>query len=471
MTEKYQLSLQQKMMFLAVLSAIFLAAMDQTVVATALPTIAKDLHALAHLPWVITAYLLSSTVSLPIYGKLGDLIGRKKVLFFAVGFFLCGSILSGLAWNLTSLVLFRALQGLGGGGILVTAIASISDFLPLEQRGKYQGLVGAAFGLATLAGPFLGGFLVQHIGWRWIFYVNIPFGVFCLAMIQWAFPQREPLAVPMDWVGGLSLFFGISAIVLLIELGNGVWIGPLLLVLVFSAWGFFGRSHRHAEPILPLRFFHHQTFRASVIVSFFVGVSMLGSISFLPTYYQKVRGFTPTQSGLEMLFLLVGILATSIFSGRWISRHKKFRVFPLLGTLMTALALGWLSMLSLTTPLWQIDAALVLLGIGLGSTMQVMVLSAQWALPHKHLGVATSTVSLFRSLGGTLGVAGFGAVFTYFLTQDRAGKSIPEQIVHALHWDFGIAAILMLAAFSAAWGLEEMHTLMAKRLSLGEPRT
>jgi len=465
MTEPYRLSLTQKTMFLAVLSAIFLAAMDQTVVATALPTIARDLHALAHLPWVITAYLLSSTVSLPIYGKLGDLMGRKKVLSFAVGFFLLGSILSGLAWNLQSLVLFRALQGLGGGGILVTAIASISDFIPLEQRGKYQGLVGAAFGLATLIGPFLGGLVVQHLGWRWIFYINIPFGIFSLAIIQWAFPKVEHGRIPFDAVGALALFFGLTALVLLVELGgNSVWRWPLGLVLLLCLWGLFVQSPRHREPILPLVFFRHKTFSASVLVSFFVGAAMLGSISFLPAYYQAVRGFSPTQSGLEMLFLLVGMLLTSVFSGRWISKHQNFRIFPLLGTLFTALALWLLSHLGTTTPFWRIDGALILLGVGLGSTMQVMVLSAQWALPHRHLGVATSTVSLFRSMGGTLGVAGFGAVFTHFVgNSSPTGRAVPQHIVSAMHWDFGIAAALTLVAFVAAWNLEDLSTLMGRR--------
>ncbi|MEL5848293.1 MAG: MDR family MFS transporter [Candidatus Igneacidithiobacillus chanchocoensis] len=468
MTTAYRLSIAQKSMFFAVLSAIFLAAMDQTVVATALPTIARDLHGLAHLPWVITAYLLSSTVSLPIYGKVGDLIGRKVVLSFAVAFFLVGSIFSGLAWNLDSLVLFRALQGLGGGGILVTAIASISDFLPLQQRGKYQGLVGAAFGLATLIGPFLGGFVVQHFGWRWIFYLNIPFGIFCLGVIQWAFPKREKKDLALDWIGAASLFFGLTALVFLVELGRqDAWLWPLLLVFLVSLWGIFIGSPRHPEPILPLGFFRHKTFSASVIVSFFVGTAMLGSISFLPTYYQAVRGYTPTQSGLEMLYLLVGMLLTSTISGRWISKHQKFRIFPIFGTLLTAIALWLLSHITLHTPFWQIDIALIFLGIGLGSTMQVMVLSAQWALPHRHLGVATSTVSLFRSMGGTLGVAAFGAVFTHFVGQDL-GKAEPQQIVHALHWDFGAAAALTLLAFFFAWNLEELDTLMAQRQARGE---
>ena len=342
--QSFHLSLRQKGMFLAVLSAIFLAAMDQTVVATALPTIARDLHGLAHLPWVITAYLLSSTVTLPIYGKVGDLVGRKKVLLFAVTFFLLGSILSGFSWSLWSLVAFRALQGIGGGGIIVTAVASISDFIPLQQRGKYQGLVGAAFGLATLVGPFLGGFLVQEVGWRWIFYVNIPFGIYCLAIIAWIFPNRAREKVAFDKMGALSLLAGLTSLVLLVELGvDGIISGILLVVLIASLIGVLRHSQRHSEPILSLRFFRHRTFSISVAVSFFVGVALLGSVSFLPTYYQDVRGFTPTQSGLEMLYLLAGMLITSIVIGRLISHLGSFRWFHIMGTACMALALGLLS--------------------------------------------------------------------------------------------------------------------------------
>ncbi|MGE0048011.1 MAG: MDR family MFS transporter [Acidithiobacillus sp.] len=460
-TSTYRLSFTQKSMFLAVLSAIFLAAMDQTVVATALPTIAKQLHALAHLPWVITAYLLASTVMLPIYGKMGDLLGRKSVLIFAVGAFLAGSALSGAAWNLDTLVLFRGLQGLGGGGILVSAVASISDFIPLEQRGKYQGLVGAAFGLATLVGPLLGGFVVEQWGWRWIFYLNLPFGLFCLSVIQWAFPKVDHRSVSFDWAGSVSLVVGLTALILFVDLPSGIFrygIGILFLLtlLVLTQW-----SAKHPEPIFPLQFFRHRTFTASVIVSFFVGISMLGSISFLPTYFQVVRELTPTESGLQMLFLLAGMLFTSITSGRWISKHQRFRFFPIVGTLLIAISLVLLSRISVDTPIGLIDACLLLLGIGLGSTMQVMVLSAQWALPHRHLGVATSTVSLFRSMGGTLGVAGFGAVFTHFV--GHSSHAHPEKIVLALHWDFMVSAVLVFFGFLAAWNLEELSVLKERR--------
>ncbi len=461
----HSLTLTQKIMFLAVLSAIFLAAMDQTVVSTALPTIARDLHGLAYLPWIVTAYLWTSTVALPVYGKLGDMLGRKRMLWLAVAIFLLGSLLSGLSWSLPALIAFRAFQGVGGGGILVIAIASIADFIPLEQRGRYQGLVGAAFGLATLVGPFLGGFLVENLGWRWIFYVNVPFGLATLVIIGRAFPTVAPRPGSFDWIGALALFLGLSAIIMGLELhANPPWSELLVAVMLLSFLLWWRQSGKVANPIIPLHFFRYRTFWVSTLVSFFVGMAMLGTLSFLPTYYQEVRGLSPTQSGLQLLFLLAGMMVTSILSGRWISKYQRFRAFPIIGTFLTAVSLGMLTLLTAHTPFWQIHAALILLGIGLGSTMQVMILSAQWTLPHQHLGVATSTVSLFRSMGGTIAVAGFGTVFTRFVAQaQQHGQDIPATIVHALHWDFAIAAGLIFLAFVASWWLEELDVLRKRR--------
>lgn len=335
---------------------------------------------------------------------------------------------------------------------------------------EVQGLVGAAFGLATLVGPFLGGFLVQEVGWRWIFYVNIPFGIYCLAIIAWIFPNHSHENVPLDLVGALSLLAGLTSLVLLVELGvDGIISGILLVVLIASLIGVLRHSQRHSEPILSLRFFRHRTFSISVAVSFFVGVALLGSVSFLPTYYQDVRGFTPTQSGLEMLYLLAGMLITSIVIGRLISHLGSFRWFPIMGTACMALALALLSRIGQSTSFWYIDGALVLLGVGLGSTLQVMILSAQWSLPHRHLGVATSTVSLFRSLGGTLGVAAFGAVFTHFL-QVAGGNPLQRQaaIVQSLHWDFGLSAALTLIAVTIALWLEDLEQLQEKKMGMGK---
>ncbi len=467
-TPLHNLTTAQKLMFFAVVSSIFLAALDQTVVSTALPRIALDFHALSRLPWVVTGYLLTSTVSLPVYGKLGDLIGRKTMLLVAVVIFLLGSMLSGLAWSMDSLVFFRSLQGLGGGGIIVTAIASISDFIPLEERSRYQGFIGAGFGLAMLVGPFLGGLLVQTVGWRWIFYLNLPTGILSLYVIKSAFPERKQAKTTFDYWGTAGIVSSLTALVLLVEGIPGFWSQFWLALLLTAGLALFvWRGIQHHDPIIPLHFFRHRTFNSSVVVSFFVGVAMLGSLSFLPTYFQTVRGLNPTVSGLQLLFMLVGMVFTSVLVGRWTSKHKRFRYFPIVGTMLAAMALAILATISQITPFWEIHIALVLLGTGLGSTMQMVVLSAQWALPHRHLGVATSTTTLFRSIGGTLGVAGFGRLFSAYV---KAGppNEVATRIVAALHWNFGIAAVLLLLAFLAAWGLEDMPVLMARRASGGK---
>ncbi len=468
--KNFQLDWSARLMFVAILSSIFLAAMDQTVVSTALPTIARDLHGLAKLPWIVTAYLLTSTVCLPVYGKLGDLLGRKYLLQSAVLLFLAGSALSGLAQNIDQLILFRALQGIGGGGLLVTAIASISDFIPVTQRGRYQGLVGAAFGLATLIGPFLGGFIVETLSWRWIFYINVPIGIFALLVIGAAFPKPVPqLEWIMDIWGTILLITGLSALVLFASVAGPVlaWNAPelwLLLTLgLVSFVGFFIFEKRHPQPLLPLAFFRFRTFTLSVTLSFFVGLAMLGSISFLPIYLQEVRHFSPTMSGLELLYLLVGMLTMSILAGRRISHKQRYREFPIVGALLITVSLGWLSRLGARTPMWHIDGALVLLGLGLGMTMQVLVLSAQLAIPHRHLGVATSTVTLFRSMGGTLGVAAFGAVFSGLMTGVASSAQHAAMIVQTLRTDFLIAASFSLAAFVGAWFLEDMQMLLKRR--------
>ncbi|WP_414039788.1 MDR family MFS transporter [Acidithiobacillus sp. M4-SHS-6] len=466
----FRLDWAARLMFVAILSSIFLAAMDQTVVSTALPTIARDLHGLAKLPWIVTAYLLTSTVCLPVYGKLGDLLGRKYLLQSAVLLFLAGSALSGLAQDIDELIVFRAIQGIGGGGLLVTAIAAISDFIPVTQRGRYQGLVGATFGLATLIGPFLGGFIVETLSWRWIFYINVPIGIFALLVIGAAFPKPERTAEwIMDVWGTVLLITGLSAMVLFASVAGPVldWNSPALWLLLAlglgSFTGFFLFERRHPQPLLPLAFFRFRTFTLSVTLSFFVGVAMLGSISFLPIYLQDVRHFSPTMSGLELLYLLFGMLAMSILAGRRISYRQRYREFPIMGAVLITLSLGWLSRLGEQTPMWHIDGALVLLGLGLGMTMQVLVLSAQLAIPHRHLGVATSTVTLFRSMGGTLGVAAFGAVFSGLMAGVTSSAEHAAMIVQTLRTDFLIAASFSLAAFIGAWFLEDMSTLLKKR--------
>ncbi len=467
---KFRLDWPAKLMLIAVMSSIFLAAMDQTIVSTALPTIARDLHGISRLPWIVTAYMLTSTVCLPVYGKLGDVFGRKSLLQFSIVLFLAGSALSGLAQNIDELILFRAVQGIGGGGLLVTAIASISDFIPVTERGRYQGLMGAAFGLATLIGPFLGGFIVETLSWRWIFYINLPMGVFALFVVGAAFPKTARQADwRMDIWGSVLLISGLSSLVLFASLAGPVlpFQSPLLWMVlalgISSFGGFFYFEKRHPHPLLPLEFFRFRTFSLSVILSFFVGLAMLGSISFLPIYLQDVRGYTPTDSGLEMLYLLLGMMLMSLLTGRHISHKQRYKQFPIIGALFITTALGGLSQSGQHTPMWYLDGTLILLGFGLGMTMQVLVLSAQLAIPQKNLGVATSTVSLSRSMGGTLGVAAFGAVFSGLLSQATAPTEQSPQIVNALHTDFLFAAGFSLLAFLGTWFLEDMHILLEKR--------
>ncbi len=471
----FRLDWPAKIMLLAVLSSIFLAAMDQTVVSTALPTIARDLHALKDLPWVVTAYLLTSTVCLPVYGKLGDLIGRKPLLQAAILLFLAGSALAGLSQNMPELIMLRALQGIGGGGLLVTALASISDFIPITERGRYQGLVGGAFGLATLVGPFLGGFIVEHLSWRWIFYINIPVGAAAFVVVTAAFPRpaREP-GIAVDVPGMVLLTTSLSLLVLFASLSGPVlpWRSPLPWILLGTALAllvaFFAVERRHPEPVLPLAFFRFRTFAFSAAIAFFVGGAMLGSVSFLPLYLQAVRGLTPTRSGLELLFLLVGMLAMSILSGRLISRRQRYRLFPIAGALLITAALFQFSRLTATMPLWHLDATLIVLGVGLGMTMQVLVLSAQITVAHRHLGVATSTISLFRSMGGTLGVATFGGILATFLrgVPRTDPAAAPALIVQGLRTDFAIATVFGIVAFAGTWFLEEMHILVERRKAL-----
>ncbi len=468
--ETFRLDWSARLMLIAVLSSIFLVAMDQTVVSTALPTIVHDLNGLAELPWIVTAYLLTSTVFLPVYGKLGDVLGRKYLLQLAILLFLAGSALSGLAQNIYELILFRALQGAGGGGLMVTAIASISDFIPLTRRGRYQGLIGAVFGLATLVGPLLGGVIVELLNWRWIFYINVPIGVFSLAVIGAAFPKPStPAHWAMDAWGTLFLVTGLSAIVLFASLAGPVlpWSSPWLWLIfvsgLISSIGFFIFEKRHPHPLLPLAFFKFRTFTLSVAMSFFAGLAMLGSTSFLPIYLQDVRHFSPTESGLELLYLLIGTLVTSILSGRQISRKQRYKEFPILGSFLITAALGGLSRIDGHTPLWYLAGTLTVLGLGLGMTTQVLVLSAQLAVPHKNLGVATSTVTLFRSMGGTLGVAAFGAVFSGLMANTAAPAEHSALIIRTLHTDFLVAAVFSLTAFLGAWFLEDMQVLLRTR--------
>ncbi|WP_175766222.1 MDR family MFS transporter [Burkholderia ambifaria] len=409
----------------ALLLVMLLSALDQTIVSTALPTIVGELGGLDQLSWVVTAYLLSSTVVLPLYGKLGDLYGRKIVLFLA------GSALCGIAQDMTQLIVLRALQGFGGGGLMVVTMAAIGDLVPPERRARYQGMFGGVYGLATIVGPLLGGFLVEHLSWRWIFTINLPLGALALAVIGIVFrPHTAHVKHRIDYMGAAFLATALTCVILFTSEGGSLlpWSSPQLwmtLVLGLVALGGFVYEERlAAEPIMPLELFRQRTFVLMSLIGFVVGIALFGSVTFIPLYLQVVKGSTPSQAGMQLLPMMGGMLAMSIASGRLISRFGTYRPFPIAGTLLGGIAMALLSTLSLDTPLHTMYAYMALLGIGLGMVMPVLTLAVQNTVEFRHMGVATSGATLFRSIGGSLGVAAFGALFSHGL-QSRIAQALP----------------------------------------------
>jgi len=472
----------------ALMLVMFLAALDQTIVSTALPTIVSDLGGLRWLSWVVTAYLLASTVVVPLYGKFGDLYGRKRVLQIAIALFLFGSALCGLAQDMTQLILFRTLQGLGGGGLMVVAMAAIGDVIPPAERGRYQGLFGGVFGLATVVGPLIGGFLVEHLSWHWIFFINLPLGLLAVLVIGSVFrPPVAPVKHVVDYIGAFFLTVTLGALVLITSLGGSLlpWASLdvlcLALFAVIGLVGFVFEQRRAAEPIMPLHLFRHRTFVLAGFIGLIVGVSLFGSVTFLPLYMQVVKDASPTSAGLQMLPLMGGLLVVSAITGRLISRWGRYRVFPIIGTLLQVIALGLLSRLELDTPMWRMNLYMGLLGAGLGMVMQVLILAVQNSVERRHMGVATSGATLFRSIGGSVGVSVFGALFSHalldslpsdFAAASGVAASLSPTAVHALaapqqhayleafcaamHGVFLLAAIVTCVAFALSWLLREV---------------
>jgi EmrB/QacA subfamily drug resistance transporter len=467
-----------RLIFGALLLVLLLASLDQTIVSTALPTIVGDLGGISKLSWVVTAYLLASTVAGPLYGKLGDLYGRKVVLQSAIVIFLVGSALCGASQDMVELIVFRALQGLGGGGLIVVTIAVIGDIVPLRERGRYQGLFGAVFGVSTVVGPLLGGFIVDHFSWRWIFYVNLPVGLVALGVIAVAFQSRTATTQRrIDYLGAALLAGSLAAIVLYTSLGGTTYAwgsAPMIALAVAGIAGlgaFVLAERRAAEPILPLALFRNGVFRVSSVIGFIAGLALFGAVSYMPLYLQIAKRHSPTDSGLLMTPMMAGALITSIASGQLISRTGRYRPYPIAGTALMAAAFVLLSRLQVDTSTVVVGAYLLLLGLGLGLTMQVLVLAAQNAVDYEHLGVATSGSTLFRQVGGSLGVAAFGAIFSNRLAanlpaglhiQGAASPSVVAQLPPAVHAVYARAVTEALQpVFLAAAGVAALGFVLS----------
>ncbi|MEV6614366.1 MFS transporter [Streptomyces sp. NPDC051051] len=445
---------QVRLVFFALMLALLLAALEQMIVATALPKIVGELHGLDKMSWAITAYLLTATVGLPVYGKLGDLLGRKGVFQFAIVVFVVGSALAGRARTMDQLIAFRAVQGVGAGGLMIGVQAIIADIVPPRQRARFMGLIGAAFGLASVAGPLLGGYFTDHLSWRWCFYVNVPFGVLTLAVVAVVLKLPKPRTRPrFDVLGTLLLATASTCLVLLTSWGGTehAWDSRLILSLgagaALATVLFLVAERFAAEPLIPLRLFRDSVFTLTSLVGLVIGVALFGAASYLPTFLQMVDGASATESGLLMLPMMGGIVVSSVVSGQLITHTGRYRMYPVLGGALAVLGMWLLSRLEADTPRLHYSLWMAVLGAGIGLVMPVLVLAVQNSVRPADLGTATSAHNYFRQIGGSVGAAVFGTLFANRLTDSLrerlpggadAGAGLPDpesitpQLVHTL---------------------------------------
>jgi len=415
--------------YASLLVVMFLSAMDQTIVGTALPTIVGDLGGAAHMAWILTAYILSITVAMPVYGKLGDLVGRKNLFLVAIALFLVGSALCGTAGTMTQLIVYRFLQGLGGGGLMISSQAITGDLIPPRVRGTYMAPMGAMFGIASILGPIVGGRLTDSVSWRWTFWINLPLGIlaFIAVAIVLRLPTR-PLTEKIDWWGLILMNAGAVAIVLMATWGGNeyAWSSPVIIVLGVAGlicWGLFAFvESRAADPILPWSILINRTFVISTIVGMLAMGGMIGVLSYLPTYLQMVYGYSATASGLLLVPITLGMLSSSILSGVLVARSDRYKVYPVVGPLVSALAAFCLWRVTTASPVWQVSGATFLMGLGIGLFFQLLVTIVQNDVPARHLGTATSGNNFFREVAVSLGASLIGVAFSSNLTSQLSTR-------------------------------------------------
>lgn len=416
--------------------AMLLSALDQMILSTALPTIVGELDGVSHMLWVTTAYILAATISMPLYGKLSDLIGRKSLLLTGIGIFILGSIIGGLAQNMTWLIVGRAIQGLGGGGLMILSQAVMADVIPLKKRAKYMGLIGAVFGLSSVLGPLLGGWFTDGPGWRWAFWFNLPIGVLAFVVVSLLLKTPfKKVKFTFDIWGTVTMAAAVSSLVLFTSWGGTqyAWNSPTILSLIGSSVLFTGlfilAENKAKEPLIPMRLFKDANFSIAAVSGLIVGVGMFGALAYLPTYLQIVNGLGATNSGLLLLPMMAGLIFASVISGQIVSRTNSYKWLPIMGFVIVSIALFLFSTMTPKTEVWQSSLYMVIMGLGLGSIMQILVLIIQNSVPHSMVGVATATNNFFREIGGSLGAAFVGGLFSHNLATTLA-KNLPKTVTH-----------------------------------------